>query len=281
MKIVRSVREMQAESDKIRRAGHVIGFVPTMGFLHEGHLNLLRIAREKADRTILSIFVNPTRFGPNEDLNHYPRDIERDETLAEEAGCDILFYPPVEEMYPAPFRTAVTVAEITQVLCGISRPTHFRGVTTIVAKLFNIVKPHFAVFGQKDAQQLIVIKQMVRDLNFDIDIITGPIVREADGLAMSSRNVYLSPEERKEAVMLYKSLMAAKTLIDSGERNADAIRAELERRLRQAKTAKIDYAEIVDTQNLKPLETIQGEILIALAVFFGRTRLIDNIQVSV
>lgn len=281
MKIIGSVAAMQAESEALRHNGQSIGFVPTMGYLHEGHLSLLRIARQRADVTVMSIFVNPTQFGPNEDLERYPRNFERDERLARKEGCDILFYPTVEEMYPEPYRTYVTVEEITQVLCGKSRPTHFRGVTTIVAKLFNIVKPNFAVFGQKDAQQAIIIKQMVRDLNFDLEILTGPIVREPDGLAMSSRNVYLSAEERKDALKLYQSLTKAKKLIEGGERDAARIKKNIEHILRQGKSAKIDYIEIVDTSNLKSMEKIQGEVLIALAVFIGKTRLIDNIQLKV
>ena len=281
MKIIHSVADMQAEAEALRRSGQTIGFVPTMGYLHEGHLSLLRIARKRADVTVMSIFVNPTQFGPNEDLERYPRDFERDERLAREEGCDILFYPSAEEMYPYPYRTYVVVEEITHVLCGKSRPTHFRGVTTIVAKLFNIVKPHFAVFGQKDAQQVIVIKQMARDLNFNLDILTGPIVREPDGLAMSSRNVYLSADERKDALKLYKSLTEAKRLIEAGERDALKIKNAIERILSQGKSVRTDYIEIVDTTNLKPVEKIQGDVLIALAVFVGKTRLIDNIQLTV
>jgi len=281
MKIIHSVADMQAEAEALRRSGQTIGFVPTMGYLHEGHLSLLRIARKRADVTVMSIFVNPTQFGPNEDLERYPRDFERDERLAREEGCDILFYPSAEEMYPHPYRTYVVVEEITHVLCGKSRPTHFRGVTTIVAKLFNIVKPHFAVFGQKDAQQVIVIKQMARDLNFNLDILTGPIVREPDGLAMSSRNAYLSADERKDALNLYKSLTEAKRLIEAGERDALKIKNAIERILRQGKSVRTDYIEIVDTTNLKPVEKIQGDVLIALAVFVGKTRLIDNIQLTV
>ena len=281
MQIIRSIAEMQRTAEALRREGKIIGFVPTMGYLHEGHLSLLRIARQHADVTVMSIFVNPTQFGPNEDLDRYPRNFERDERLAKEEGCDVLFYPAVEEMYPQPYRTYVTVEEITQVLCGKSRPIHFRGVTTIVAKLFNIVKPHFAVFGQKDAQQAIVIKQMVRDLNFNLQILTGPIIREPDGLAMSSRNVYLSAEERKDALNLNHSLLEAKKLIELGERDAQKLQKRIKEILLQGKSARIDYIEIVDTTNLRPVEKLQGEILIALAVFIGKTRLIDNIQVTV
>ena len=281
MQILRSIAEMQRTAEALRQEGKTIGFVPTMGYLHEGHLSLLRRARELSDISVLSIFVNPTQFAPNEDLERYPRDFARDEALARREGCDILFYPSVEEMYPKPYRTYVTVEDITRVLCGKSRPTHFRGVTTVVSKLFNIVKPHVAVFGQKDAQQAIVIKQMVRDLNFDVKIEVGPIMREPDGLALSSRNVYLSPQEREQAPLLYQSLLKAKEHIEKGERDAGRIRKVVEDVLKKATLARVDYIEIVDTRDLKPLQTLQGEVLIALAVYFGNTRLIDNIMINV
>ncbi len=281
MKIIRSISEMQQTAEALRREGQRIGFVPTMGYLHEGHLSLLRKAKNLSDATVLSIFVNPTQFAPNEDLERYPRDFERDEHLARQEGCDLLFYPSEGEMYPKPYRTFVTVDEITRVLCGKSRPTHFRGVTTVVTKLFHIVKPHLAVFGQKDAQQAIVIRQMVRDLNFDVEIVVEPIVREPDGLALSSRNVYLSPEERREATLLYKSLMAAKDCIENGERDAARVRQKIVDMLAKAKTARVDYVEIVDTRDLKPLQELRGEILVALAVYFGQTRLIDNVMLTV
>ncbi len=281
MQILRSIAEMQRTAEALRQEGKTIGFVPTMGYLHEGHLSLLRRARELSDISVLSIFVNPTQFAPNEDLERYPRDFARDEALARREGCDILFYPSVEEMYPKPYRTYVTVEDITRVLCGKSRPTHFRGVTTVVSKLFNIVKPHVAVFGQKDAQQAIVIKQMVRDLNFDVKIEVGPIMREPDGLALSSRNVYLSPQEREQAPLLYRSLLKAKEHIEKGERDAGRIRKVVEDVLKKATLARVDYIEIVDTRDLKPLQTLQGEVLIALAVYFGNTRLIDNIMINV
>ncbi len=281
MEIIRSIAEMQETAEALRLEGKKIGFVPTMGYLHEGHLSLLRIAEGLSDVRVLSIFVNPTQFAPNEDLDRYPRDFKHDEALARRNGCDILFYPTAEEMYPVPYRTYVTVEEITRVLCGRSRPTHFRGVTTVVTKLFHIVKPHVAVFGQKDAQQAIVIKQMVRDLNFDVQIVVGPIVREEDGLALSSRNVYLSPEERKEAPLLYKSLLKAKERIEKGEREAGRVRRAIEETLQKAPHARVDYIEIVDTRDLKPLQVLEGEVLIALAVYFGKTRLIDNMMIRI
>lgn len=281
MDIIRTVKEMQQRAEELRLAGRRIGFVPTMGYLHEGHLSLLNLARKHSDITVMSIFVNPTQFGPNEDYDRYPRDFARDERLARERGCDILFYPSVHEMYPKPYRTYVSVEEITDVLCGASRPGHFRGVATVVTKLFNIVKPHVAVFGQKDAQQAIVIKQMVRDLNMDVEILVAPIVREPDGLAMSSRNTYLNEKERQDALVLYRSLKKAEELIRQGERDASRIKQEMETMIRSADTAKIDYVEIVDTTNLKSLDTLKGEVLIALAVWIGKTRLIDNTIVKV
>ena len=281
MEIIRSVPGMQRRAEELRLQGKRIGFVPTMGYLHEGHLSLLDLVRRHSDVAVMSIFVNPTQFGPNEDYEKYPRDFERDERLARERGCDILFYPSVAEMYPEPYRTYVNVEEITEVLCGASRPGHFRGVATVVTKLFNIVKPHVAAFGQKDAQQAIVIKQMVRDLNMDLEILVGPIVREPDGLAMSSRNKYLSGQERKDALVLYRSLQRAQELIAAGERDAAKIKAEMEAIIRSVPTSRIDYVEIVDTTNLRPLERLEGEVLIALAVWIGTTRLIDNVMVRV
>jgi len=265
----------------LRRDGKIIGFVPTMGYLHEGHLSLLRIARQKSDVTVMSIFVNPTQFGPNEDFDRYPRDFARDEKLAEANGCDIVFYPSIEEMYPQPYLTYVNVEKITTGLCGASRPGFFRGVTTVVTKLFNIVKPHLAVFGQKDAQQAIVVRQMVRDLNFDLEIVIAPIVREPDGLAMSSRNTYLSESERKEAVVLYKALMHAKKLIEAGERDAEFLKREMSKIINSAPSARIDYVAIVDAYQLRELLKLEGEVLIALAVWIGNTRLIDNLIITV
>ncbi len=281
MKIITAVAEMQRTAESLRNSGKRIGFVPTMGFLHDGHLSLVREAEKHADVTVMSIFVNPTQFGPHEDFEDYPRDFERDVALAQSVGCDIIFYPDRHEMYPDPYLTYVTVEKLTSVLCGASRPTHFRGVTTIVAKLFNIVKPHVAVFGQKDAQQAIVIKRMTADLNFDIKIIVAPIVREPDGLAMSSRNTYLLPHQRQQAVALYQSLQLARKMIDQGERDAKIIQQAMRSLIEQQPDAQIDYIELVDTTNLEPLQRLQGEVLIALAVKIGKPRLIDNIIVTI
>jgi len=281
MQLIKTVSEMRSHADQLRLAGKRIGFVPTMGYLHEGHLSLVRIAKEKSDVVVMSIFVNPTQFGPAEDFDRYPRDFDRDWRLAEQAGCDILFHPSVAEMYPEGYLTYVTVEKLTTVLCGRSRPTHFRGVTTVVAKLFNLVKPHVAVFGQKDAQQALVIKRMVRDLNFDVEVIVAPIVREKDGLAMSSRNTYLTPEERRDATVLYCSLLLAKELVDKGERRAEAIKTEMRKMIEATPTAQIDYISIVDTDKLEDKDTLSGETLIALAVYFGKTRLIDNLILQV
>jgi pantoate--beta-alanine ligase len=280
MQIITSIQEMQAEAERLRLQGQRIGFVPTMGYLHEGHLSLVRAARQHADVVIMSIFVNPTQFGPTEDYNEYPRNFERDVALAASVGCHIVFNPTVNDIYPENYLTYVEVEKITGVLCGRSRPTHFRGVTTIVAKLFHIVKPHVAVFGQKDAQQALVIQRMVRDLNFDIQIVIAPIVREKDGLAMSSRNIYLTPEQRQQAVALYQALMMAKSLIEKGERNAQVIKDHMRRHIERLAAATIDYIEIVDTTHLQPLAVLQGEVLIALAVKIGKPRLIDNIIVT-
>ena len=276
MKIVKSIREMQKLSDELRCQGKKIGFVPTMGYLHEGHLSLLREAKKRCDVLVMSIFVNPTQFGPNEDFEQYPRDFDRDKNLAEKEGCDIIFYPEAKEMYPENYLTHVEVEKITTILCGASRPGHFRGVTTVVAKLFNAVKPHVAVFGQKDAQQAIVIKRMARDLNFDIDIVVAPIVREADGLAMSSRNIYLSPDERKQALVLNRSLAEAERLILSGEKSTTIIKKKMEEMINEQPDAKIDYVEILHPETLEFQTDIQSDVLIALAVKIGRTRLIDN-----
>ena len=280
MKRIETISDMQLDAEKLRLTGKRIGLVPTMGYLHEGHLSLIRRARLDCDVVIASIFVNPIQFGPNEDLEDYPRDLQRDMKLAEDAGCDIIFNPSVAEMYPKGFQTHVTVDEMTKVLCGQSRPTHFKGVTTVVAKLFNATKPHFAVFGQKDAQQALVIKRMVKDLNIDIDIVVAPIVRESDGLAMSSRNIYLDPNQRKNATVLNRSLTQARELIENGERDADRILSKLNGMIREIEGAEIDYVSIVSTDTLQPIEKLRGEILIAEAVRFGKTRLIDNILIN-
>ena len=276
MKIVSDIREMQQLAGHYRQQGKTIGFVPTMGYLHEGHLSLMRRARPQCDILVVSIFVNPTQFGPNEDFERYPRDFERDERLCREVGVDVVFYPTADAMYPRPYLTYVNVEKLSETMCGASRPGHFRGVTTVVTKLFNIVQPHIAVFGQKDYQQSLIIRQMVRDLNFDVQIDVAPIVREADGLAMSSRNKYLSPEERQQALVLYRSLTRAEELIREGERNADALLQAMQTIISEAPDARIDYIAIVDAETLEPLSTVRHNTVIALAVYIGTTRLIDN-----
>ena len=281
MKIIRDVKGMQAVTERLQLEGKTIGFVPTMGYFHEGHLSLMRITRERADIVVVSIYVNPSQFGPNEDLNKYPRDFERDEALAEKEGVDILFFPDDSEMYPKGYQTYVFVGGITDVLCGTSRPAHFRGVTTICTKLFHIIKPHFAVFGQKDYQQAIVIQRMVRDLNFDMEIMIGPIVREKDGLAMSSRNVYLSAESRKSALSLNKSLRMAEQMIRKGERSADVLINSIRRHIESKPETKIDYVSIVHPATLQPLDRIEDCAVIALAVFVDKTRLIDNVIIEI
>ncbi len=279
MKVISDVGKMRAYVKKIKQEGETIGFVPTMGHLHEGHLSLMREAGKNEDVVIISIFVNPTQFRPGEDYERYPRDMERDKRLAGEVGVDLIFAPTVDQMYPEGCASYVEVEKVTEQLCGRFRPGHFRGVTTICCKLFNIVEPDVAYFGQKDAQQAIVIKRMVRDLNKDLKIKVLPIVREKDGLAMSSRNTYLSPKERKDALCLYESLEEAERMIKSGETDAEKII----RRMRQIiapKTSRIDYISIVDTQELKEVKKISGEVLIALAVWIEKTRLIDNIMIN-
>jgi len=260
-----------------------IGVVPTMGFLHEGHLSLVRTAKEHSDLVIMTIFVNPTQFAPNEDLSRYPRDFDRDRALAESAGVDVLFAPTAEEMYPPDFDVYVSSEHLGTMLEGEFRPTHFRGVLTIVAKLFNISKANVAVFGQKDAQQAVVIKRMVRDLNFDIDIIIAPILREPDGLAMSSRNVYLSPAGRKQALALSRSLKLAEEMIARGERNAQAIIQSMSAHILREPDAKIDYIAITNHETLEQIPTLQNgtTALISLAVRIGKTRLIDNVTVDI
>ncbi|WP_077369120.1 pantoate--beta-alanine ligase [Anaerosalibacter sp. Marseille-P3206] len=276
MRVINSIEEIK----KIKRDNISIGFVPTMGYLHEGHISLIKKAKEENDIVITSIFVNPTQFGPNEDFEKYPRDESRDLQKCEENGCDIVFLPQVDEMYPDSFLTFVQVEELGKGLCGKSRPTHFRGVTTVLTKLFNIVKPDRAYFGQKDAQQLVIVKKMVEDLNMDVEIIGCPIVREADGLAISSRNTYLSPEERNDALFLNKSLKLAKNIIENGEKNISIIKNEMEKAILSGNNNAIDYIEFVDTKTLNPVSEIKDNVLIAIAVKVGKTRLIDNIVVE-
>ena len=277
MKIISEPDEMQRTARELRRSGAVIGFVPTMGFLHEGHLSLIEIARRRAGVTAVSIFVNPAQFGPNEDLDAYPRDFQRDEKLCRDAGADFLFYPTPANMYLPEHSIWVDEESLSGVLCGASRPGHFRGVCTVVAKLMNIVLPDFMVLGEKDAQQLRVLRRMVRDLNFPVEIISGATVREADGLAMSSRNKYLSPAERAEAVCLSQALNKAKTLFAAGERRADVLKAEI-RAVIESTSGRPDYIEIMDDETLRAVELIEKPALAALAVRFSGTRLIDNLR---
>ena len=276
MRVVEKVKDVRSTVKEWKAKGLKIGFVPTMGYLHEGHESLIKKASEENDRVVVSIFVNPIQFGPKEDLSTYPRDLERDSKVCESAGADIIFHPENEEMYFKDFSTFVDMNGLTDGLCGKSRPTHFRGVCTVVTKLFNIVAPDRAYFGEKDAQQLAVIKRMVRDLNIDVEIIGCPIVREKDGLAKSSRNTYLSVEERNAATILNKSLTVAKEKIKAGERNSAAIIKLIEETINSEKLAKIDYIEVVDSLSMEKVERIEKAVLVAIAVFIGKTRLIDN-----
>jgi len=275
MKIISSLTFLQKEVARLRKSGKVIGFIPTMGYFHEGHLSLIRQARWDCDIVIVSIFVNPFQFGPHENLKEYPRDINRDISLCRRYA-DILFLPKAHIMYADDFLTSIEVNKMSSVLCGASRPGHFKGVTTVVNKFFNIVTPNIAYFGQKDAQQAIIIKRMVKDLNMPIEIEVLPIVREYDGLAMSSRNIYLSVKKRKDAVVLYQSLMFARELTKKGMINCREIISRMKKLIRKTKSAKIDYISIVDSKTLLPLKSIKREALVLLAVFIGKTRLIDN-----
>jgi pantoate--beta-alanine ligase len=277
MKTFRQAGELAAYLSKKRREGLSIGFVPTMGALHRGHVSLAAKARLDNDIAVMSIFVNPAQFGPKEDLKKYPRDIKRDRMIAGEAGVDILFYPSVGLMYPQGYKTYVDVEDITTGLCGSSRPGHFKGVATIVTKLFNIVRPDRAYFGQKDAQQAVVIRKMVKDLDMGIDVKVMPIIREGDGLAMSSRNAYLSADERSDARVLYEALNAARTMVRKGTRDARRIKNAMKRLIKSKRSARIDYISISDLKELKEIKRIKGRALIALAVWIGKTRLIDNI----
>lgn len=274
MKILKSISEVRivVNNNKDKQ----IGFVPTMGFLHEGHLSLIKKAREENELVFVSIFVNPTQFGENEDLDSYPRDLERDSKLCLNAGVDYIFLPNANEMYGENFSTFVQVDKLREGLCGKSRPVHFNGVCTVVTKLFNIVKPNKAYFGEKDAQQLAIIKRLVKDLNIDVEIIGCPIVREEDGLAKSSRNSYLSEKERIEARVLSMGLKKCKALLESGERDVQALKKVIEEEINKAESSKIDYIEIVDSESLQEVETVKNKILVAIAVFIGKTRLIDN-----
>ena len=277
MKICKTIEEMRSASRDTRSEGKRFGFVPTMGALHEGHLSLVRAAKAKSDVVAVSIFVNPLQFGPTEDLAKYPRSFERDRELLEKEAVDIVFAPQPEEMYPKGAVTYVTVEGLSEKLCGRSRPGHFRGVATVVAKLFHIVEPDLAFFGQKDAAQATIIRRMVRDLNLPIEIVVCPIIREPDGLAMSSRNVYLRPEERKAAPVLNRSLTETKNRFDQGERNARKLIAGGKRVMAQESRVRLDYFEIVDPDTLDPVLEVTRSALVAIAALVGNTRLIDNI----
>ena len=276
MVIINNVNDIRKNVKAWRKQGLTVGFVPTMGYLHEGHESLIKKAVEENDRVVVSIFVNPIQFGPKEDLASYPRDLKRDSEICELAGADIIFHPENEEMYHEDFSTFVDMDGLTKELCGKSRPTHFRGVCTVVSKLFNIVTPDKAYFGEKDAQQLAVIKRMVRDLNIDVEVRGCPIVREEDGLAKSSRNTYLSDEERKAATILNKSLIKAKELISKGERRSSVVIDSIKETLDSEPMARIDYVQVVDSLSVESVAIIERSVLVAIAVFIGKTRLIDN-----
>lgn len=280
IKVVHTIEEVREEVKKYRSEGLSVGFVPTMGYLHEGHQSLIKRAVEENDRVVVSIFVNPMQFGPTEDLETYPRDLEADTKLCEATGANLIFNPEPEEMYAKGFCSFVDMNGLTKELCGKSRPIHFRGVCTVVSKLFNIVTPDRAYFGQKDAQQLAVIKRMVADLNIPVAIIGCPIIREEDGLAKSSRNTYLSEEERKAALILSKTIFMGKKMVEDGEKDVEKITAAMKKNIESEPLAKIDYVEIVDFDTIEKIDTINGSALCAMAVYIGKTRLIDNFIVE-
>ena len=280
MEIIAKISEMRSAIGKQKTKGKRIGFVPTMGFLHEGHLSLVKESLRQADFTVVSIFVNPAQFGPDEDFEDYPRDMEKDKALLEELGVDVVFIPDAQEMYPEGFKTYVAVADLQDIFEGRSRPGHFRGVCTVVLKLFAIVQPDVAYFGQKDAQQAVIVKKMVRDLNLDVEVRVLPTIRENDGLALSSRNIYLTKNQRKAALCLFRSLEKGKSMIESGERDPHAVKTEMERIIRQQAFADLDYIAVVDLDNFETLYKINKESLIAVAVHIGKIRLIDNMVVQ-
>ena len=281
MKIVSTIKEVRDTVSEWKKQGLIVGFVPTMGYLHDGHGSLVKRSVEENDKTIVSIFVNPIQFAPGEDFVRYPRDLERDSAICESAGADLIFHPDRSEMYEENFSTFMDLTGPSTGLCAKTRPDHFRGVCTVVAKLFLITAPHKAYFGQKDAQQLAVITKMVRDMNFDVEVIGCPIVREEDGLAMSSRNSYLSPEERKAAEILNIALSLGRNLIINGIRESQIVKVEIEKFIKQEPLARIDYVDIVSFPDIKPLEKISGKVLTAIAVYIGKTRLIDNFILEV
>jgi len=281
MKVITTIKDMQQEMKKEKQLGHSIGFVPTMGYLHEGHATLLGAARTENEVVVLSIFVNPTQFGPNEDFDTYPRDFERDERVAKEANVDYLFYPSVEEMYKSSRSVAITVTDRVDVLCGQKRPGHFDGVATVLTKLFHIVTPDRAYFGKKDAQQVAVVDGLIEDFNFPVELRAVDTVREADGLAKSSRNVYLTDKEREEAPVLFKSLQTALQLLEGGEKQVEIIKGTIRKEIEQHTSGKVDYIEVYTYPELKPIKNAAGKIIIALAVQFSKARLIDNVIVDV
>ena len=276
MQVVKTVKEVRDIVSGWKREGLSVALVPTMGYLHEGHRSLIEKSVSENDRTVVSVFVNPIQFGPSEDLASYPRDLQRDMDVVGSAGGDLIFHPEPSEMYPGHFTSFIDTSETTELLCGAVRPGHFRGVCTVVGKLFNIVMPERAYFGQKDAQQLATIRRFVRDLNFNVQIVACPIVRESDGLAKSSRNTYLSADERQAALVLSQSLQKGKALIDAGERDAAAVKEAIRAHLLTQPLARIDYVEVVDNENIRRVERISGSTLVAIAVYIGKTRLIDN-----
>lgn len=278
--IARTVKEVREQVKAWKKEGLTVGFVPTMGYLHEGHQSLIKRAVEENDKVVVSIFVNPMQFGPTEDLDSYPRDLEKDSALCEATGANLIFHPEPEEMYTDGFCSYVDMSVLTEELCGLSRPVHFRGVCTVVSKLFHIVTPDRAYFGQKDAQQLAIIKRMVTDLNMDIEIIGCPIVREADGLAKSSRNTYLSAEERQAALILSKTIKLGEELVKNGETNSAVILDAMKKQIATEPLAKIDYVKIVDALTMQQIDTIDRPILCAMAVYIGKTRLIDNFMTN-
>ncbi len=278
MKILGTVQETKQEIRAWKKAGLSVGLVPTMGFLHEGHLSLIQRAKKENDKVVVSIFVNPTQFGKGEDLESYPRDLEKDAQLCEAEGVDLIFHPTPEEMYPTGFHTYVNVETLSETLCGKSRPTHFRGVCTVVSKLFHIAAPDRAYFGQKDAQQLAIVKRMVRDLDFDVEVIGCPIIRESDGLAKSSRNTYLNEEQRRAATVLHRALLYGETLLRQGQRDVTQLEREIRAQIEKEPLAQIDYVQIVDALSMQPVPKVEEEILVALAVRIGNTRLIDNLM---
>lgn len=280
MKQLRTIAAMKAACREFVRNGKTLGFAPTMGALHAGHLSLVRASKSRCNVTAVSIFVNPLQFGPSEDLSKYPRTLERDIALLEEGGVDLLFLPSVEEMYPAGAKTRVLVEELSNKLDGASRPGHFLGVTTVVSKLFEIVRPDLAFFGQKDAAQVVVLRKMVRDLDMDVELVVCPIVRETDGLAMSSRNAYLTPEQRQQALVLHRALLRVQTAVDRGERDAAKLREIGEQVIAEEPGARLDYFAIVDPETLDPVTDTRRGALIAIAAYVGTTRLIDNILLT-